>query len=292
MSTKRKSQNIPQRPVFASNVLTKRANLLAPALLFIAVFFLGVQAIADNQASQQMQLAEALESMESGRTWEAQGNMDEAAVHYLWALNSALASSDRSSNPNIEFCGEPLNVLARRILYIDQQLLKTPGKSKRSPESILGQIKQLYRQLEYLEPTNPTWIYLDACIASSAGNYVAAYPRLQKCISLSASDADLRGRAQKQLTHIRPGYDAQLKWQEAQWKAWQKYVESGAFFRSLCSGATSDYSSSSSSSSDSGPKPVPDYERRARQAEYYGDSAAASRFRGGGDTCKDNAKYW
>lgn len=269
-------------------------SLVVAGCLYVAIILASTnQAIADNQAAQQMQLGEALESMGSGRTWEARGDIDEAAVHYLWALNSALASIDKHSNPNIEFCGEPLNVLARRIIYMDQQLLKGPAKSKRSPESILGQIKQLYGHLEYLEPTNPTWVYLNACIATSAGNYVSAYPRLQKCISLASSDSVLRGRAEKLLVHIKPGYDAQLKWQEAQWKAWQKYVESGAFFRSLCSGASSSYSSSSSSSSsDSGQKQIPDYERRARQAEYYGDSAAASRFRGGGDTCKDNAKYW
>ena len=246
--------------------------------------------IADNQASQQMELGQALEAMQTGRMWESRGDLDEAASHYMWALNSAMGTIPKNGYESVPFCGEPLNVLARRILYMDQQLLKTPGRTKRSGAAIVGQIKNLYRTLETLEPSDPSWVYLDACLAAGAGNYVAAYPRAQKVATMPGADQDIRGRAQRLVAHIKPGYDAQLKWQEAQWKKWQAYVQSGEYYRSLTSSSSS--SSSSSHYSDNSPKSIPDYERKARDAEYNGDSAAASRFRGGGDSCKDNAKYW
>ncbi len=268
-------------------------RFITGCLFTASLIFSSRYAYADDQAYQQMQLGNALEQLSSGRVWDNKGDIDEAATHYMTAVGYLTSAYPKADYESLQIGGETIDGLTRRVLYIDQQLLRNPSQAKRSSSAILSQVKDLYRRLETMEPTNPSWPYMDACLLSSIGNYYAAYPRLQKSISLASSDGELKARALKLSQHIKPAYDQQQKWEEEEWKKWLKYLESERAYDNIPLHDVfhiREYSSHTDQSPQN--NSVPDYERRARDAEYNNDYGAADRFRSGGNTCSDDAKYW
>jgi hypothetical protein len=164
----------------------------------------------------------------------------------------------------------------------------------------VNQLVQLYPVLEKLEPSNPTWPYLNATVMAAQGRYVECKKALQRSLKTTGTSSSVRQKAQTLLTHINPYANQDYAQMKAADQAALKALLSGPSifgggplggnmfngFGLFSGGGGS--SSSSSSSNES----VPDWERRARNAEAAGDYGAASRFRSGGSTVKDSSNYW
>ncbi len=151
----------------------------------------------------------------------------------------------------------------------------------------LNVLEQVWRQMQKLEPNSPTWPYLMATRECSQGRYADARLHLQQCARSTGGQASVRAKANALLKHINAYANTDQARMTASDKVAMEALLSGRFMTNMSS-------SDSSSSSGGGwqPETLSDSERRARNAENAGDSAAASRFRSGGTTVQDHSRYW
>ncbi|MDZ4834648.1 MAG: hypothetical protein SGJ27_12790 [Candidatus Melainabacteria bacterium] len=263
---------------------------------------LGASANAASPKADRASMVQAESEYVRARKAENDGLMEGARNAYQNALNYALgANSDESYRRNIRLGGEPLGNVARRALALQKQLVDKETSSpsgKYAVKTLTNELQRMYKTMEMLEPTNPTWLYLDAVMITNRQNYIQASGILRRCINLPGGSPAVKARARTLLAHIKPAYTQQRAWLDEDWERTRKrreeYAKRPMSWDSIKPTATAgwgdpspNWSDSSSSSSS-----VPSWETQAQSAERQGDYAAADRFRSGGSSMSDGQKYW
>lgn len=153
---------------------------------------------------------------------------------------------------------------ARTALQLDLTLLRREFRLPQTSERqrLTERVKQDYLTLEKLEPQNPAWPYLLAVVYSSEGNAKEAQQEIDR-----ARQLQLTPRIAEKLANL-------------------KVRTTPASLES----AGDEFTATDVNTSTE--KGIPDWERRARQAEAHGDGSAASRFRSGYATTDDMERYW
>ncbi len=154
---------------------------------------------------------------------------------------------------------------ARTALQLDLTLLRREFRLPSDPEErarLTKRVTQDYLTLEKLEPQNPAWPYLLAVVYSSEGKAAEAQAEIDR-----ARQLELTPRIAAKLANLKV-------------RTTPVNLES----------AGDEFTAADVNTSTE--KGIPDWERRARQAEAHGDAASASRFRSGFATTDDMERYW
>lgn len=186
------------------------------------------------------------------RKAEDAGRYEEAADHYRKAVSTRT---------------EPASEVGRMALQCDLTLLRRQLRlppDERELERLLQRVRQDYQRMAQLEPRNPAWLYLQAVIAKATGN--PAGELLEKAAALPSTE-----RMQARIARLRNAHPTPQKL-SALTRAGDEFMPTEV-----------------NASTDPG---LPDWERRAREADAHGDGAAASRFRSGFATTDDMERYW
>lgn len=228
-------------------------------------------------------------NLQEARKREARGDMASAGSMYFSLLKTNCY--DRGG-PDYNLPAETKILLGRRAaacLTIAARK-EIPAQTDLLACTSFNLLHQTYDIMAKLDASSPTWPYLQALRYCAFGNYVEARDSLNRCLKTSGGQESVRQKARYLLSHIQPYADndlAQLRRQDAEALGLLLSGKAAADWAAAGEIRPSEPSPSMSSSSS-----VPDYERRARDAESRGDYGAAERFRSGGTTVQDSSKYW
>ncbi|MBI1271945.1 hypothetical protein GC174_16080 [bacterium] len=261
-----------------------------PGLILVSILICGLispAARADRQSR-----VEAERALLQARKDEAGGNSAAARFNYANAFIFGLSSRDsyRESLAAVSILGEPLSSVGRKAISMQSSLVESGAHNASfdSRRNEMVKLQNLYNRMQELEPNNPNWYYLEAVVTCELEHhYVKARRFLVRCLRCPGS-SPVKGKASKLLAHIKAAADQQQIWLDQDGKRSREWLRKPIDHSKVNSYASSNSGSSSSSSSSS----IPDYERRARDAESRGDHGAAGRFRSGNASVKDSSTHW
>jgi hypothetical protein len=254
-------------------------------LLKIFVFMLLLLTNTSPSIAQSQQI---IDSIRRVRAEEAGGDYKDAGEGYYSILeNQCIEGHDPSISRGFEAALGRRAVACLTIAARGEMEHQDPSGGWEHSEA-LAMLVNTWRVMLKIEPNNPVWYYLPATRECSQGRYVEARNHLLRALRTNGGQPSVRVKAKALLSHINRYADNDQAKIVAEDSAALKCLLSGQMARAWGAPVSSS-SSSSSSSSGSG---ISDSERRARDAESAGDSAAASRFRSGGTTVKDSSNYW
>lgn len=236
------------------------------------------------------QSAQLIGEVQQVRSMEASGNYLSAGEGYYGILeNECIERNDPSATRGFQAALGRRAVACLTVAARKDMEREDPGGGWEHSEA-LNMLMRCWNIMNRLEPNNPVWQYLMATRACSEGRYVEARRSLQAALRTTGGQPSVRQKAKALLSHINRYADNDQAKIVAEDRAALQYLLSGQMAREY--GHVTSTSSSSSSSSSYQPEGISDSERRARDAESAGDSAAASRFRSGGTTIQDSSRYW
>ncbi|MGD9680495.1 MAG: hypothetical protein AB7W16_04860 [Candidatus Obscuribacterales bacterium] len=224
------------------------------------------------------------EWVRSAREAEARGQYADAGQQYYFLMNNEF---------NVPMSYGVKAALGRRAvacltIAARKEMQSTPSSEGWFHAESLNTLEQAWRNMMKLEPNCPTWPYLLATRECAQGRYVEARTHLNMAIKTTSGQASVRKKAQQLLSHIAVYASKDHARLEASDKAAMEALLSGRFMTNVAGGNQT----GSDGSGGWQPESISDSERRARNAEYAGDSGAAARFRSGGTTVQDHSKYW
>jgi len=158
--------------------------------------------------------------------------------------------------------------VGRMALQMDLTLLRRQLRlppNEKELARLLHRVLQDYRKMAELEPRNPAWPYLEAVVLKARGEN--ARPLLDRAAKLPAPP-----RMQEKSARLQQAPDLPPQALASLTREGDEFIP-GEVNTSTQAG-------------------IPDWERRAREAEAQGDGAAASRFRSGFATTEDMERYW
>lgn len=269
-------------------IITQRIVSLAACVpLVLAATALGTIYSAWQPQVAQAQDASFVESVRQAREDEARGDYNGAGNQYYSLLDNNFSRTPIPYGMQVALGRRAVACLT--IAARTQMQTGDPYEGWAHCEA-LNMLEIMWRKMQKLEPNNPTWTYLMATRECSQGRYADAKLHLQASLRTTGGQPSVRKKAQLLLGHINKYANQDSARMAAADAAAVKALMSGQFMTNMSS--SDQVSSSSSGSSDWQNNSVSDSERRAREAENAGDSGAASRFRSGGTTVQDHAKYW
>lgn len=262
----------------------------------VAALLVVLSSQSSAMAMDRASLVQAESDYVGARQAEAAGQMEGARLGYQNALLSALMSADtESARRSIRLGGESLGNVARRALAIQKKLvereLQAPS-GKYNAKMLVRELQHMYKTMEMLEPDNPTWLYLDAVMITNQQNYIKASGLLRRAINLPGGSPEVKSKAKNLLAHIKPAYDQQRAWFDEDWERTRQRMKEYAKHPVYISPDSfkTEPSQNWGELSPSSPG-IPSWERQAQNAERQGDYSAADRFRSGGSSMSDGAKY-
>ncbi|MCA9803080.1 MAG: hypothetical protein KC777_14015 [Cyanobacteria bacterium HKST-UBA02] len=270
-----------------------RITLLSALILFLALATMPACQASPGYSRLYMKNAES--SYIQARQQEQSGFLDDAARGYRAAIGQALnCSKDPSFLNSVRMGGDSLGTIGRRAITLQKKIVSRIPDSARDVHSVQArmELNKLYKSMQKVEPDNPTWFYLDAVMLASKNNYMAATIVLKRALLCKSGSPAVKEKAKSLLSHIQGAGEQQRKWFVAdnarQAREFQECVKRYGLL-SVSSPSSShpmDVGGGNSSSS------MPDWERRARDAESRGDYGAADRFRSGSNTVQDSSTHW
>lgn len=224
---------------------------IAAAAVFAAVV---MAAHADAQQTvQRSRFLEAERAVYLARMSAQRGDLAGTVQHYSTAVSLAATSAPVGLNLSKLFIAEePLPSIGRRLVYYEIMLLQetlaqpdpsmppdtaSPGRDWRAetrhaayirPQAVLENLRRDYGKMAWIEPSNPTWPYLEAVALAADRNYRAAFQKCREAAQRPGGEESVRRKARSLAKHIKPAALAQERMKEEDQRAYQEYVESGA----------------------------------------------------------------
>jgi hypothetical protein len=178
------------------------------------------------------QFLESERSIYFARVAEKRGDVASAAQEYTTAISLIEASAPRGLDlGKLVIAGEPLPSVGRRMVYFQIKLYLDQIASARPtmrPEAVLRDLRGTYGKMQWIEPDNPTWPYLEAVALAADQDYRAAFQKCREAAQSPGGEEAVREKARSLAMHIKPAALAQERMKEADQRAYEDYVRSGA----------------------------------------------------------------
>ncbi|QEX22478.1 hypothetical protein FRZ61_24100 [Hypericibacter adhaerens] len=210
-----------------------KAGAIAVAVLAIVATVTAAKADTGQPPVVQRSLyLEAERSVYLARASEQRGDTMSAAQQYMTAVSLVESTAPRDLNlSKLVLAGEPLPGIGRRMIYYElkllQEMLAQPQPMMR-PEGVLENLRLAYGKMEWLEPFNPAWPYLEAVALAADQDYRSAFQKCREAAQLPGGEESVREKARSLAEHIKPAALAQEQMKEADQQAYMEYVQSGA----------------------------------------------------------------
>ena len=185
-----------------------------------------------NPASQLGSCSESIRSILDARAAEKRGDTMSAAQGYLTAISLLESKAPQDMNlSKVVLADEPLPSIGRRMIYYQKKLLHeqlAKSHPDYSPDSIVKDLRGCYGKMQWIEPNNPTWKYLDGLASAADGDYKTGFRMCREAATAPGGEESVRQKARTLANHIKSGALEQEQMKEEDQRAYDEYVRSGA----------------------------------------------------------------